>query len=149
MNKKLCTAILSAFILITSCSDSDAKEETLDNQQLDENFEKEVEQNTGIENIQPATFEAIGIDDKTLEIKFEMESDECFGHQVEVIESDLEIVVAVMTGELPDKNPDDCDYGVYTYTTKYDLESPVNGRTIVPQEEGEPSQSEASNLDVS
>ena len=79
-------------------------------------------------------------DSSSLVVSFEMESHYCFGVQTNVTESDNELIIEVLTGQLPDVDSSACEYGIYPYTTEVALQAPVGERTITPAEPREPTE---------
>ncbi len=91
-------------------------------------------------NVDNGTSGAGGSESSALVISFEMESHYCFGVQTAVTESDNEVIIEILTGQLPSIDPTSCEYGIYPYTTEIALSAPVGERTIVPAEPREPAE---------
>lgn len=71
-----------------------------------------------------------GTDGTELILSFEMESHHCYGVHARVDEGEIEVVLSIETGVLPDVDPTACRYGVYPYTTAITLAEPLGARTI-------------------
>ncbi len=77
-------------------------------------------------------------DEATVVLAFELGSHHCNGVRTEIEESDTEVVVTLIGGQLAEVNPAACAYGTYPYTAEVVLDEPVGDRTIIPAEPTEP-----------
>ncbi len=80
-------------------------------------------------------------DGDQLTLFFEMESQSCFGLEVEYTESDTAVEVALWTGRLPEVDADDCGIGIYSYNTVIDLDDELGERDVIAAVAATPSPS--------
>jgi|GEM_PF-5469667 len=142
MNKYILSAV--SLVLLASCT-SDPKDEivkedtsivTTTGSELDREINIPIESQDGLEIQQSEKILDVNLkSENELEIVFEMQSEECYGYETNIQESESEIVVAVLSGLLDDADPAKCqDTGVFTYSTTVILESPGGDRTIAHAE---------------
>ncbi len=82
---------------------------------------------------QPIVFQRFESDGNELTLFFEMETQSCFGLQIEHTETDNAVEVGLWTGLLlPDVDAEDCGIGVYSYHTVIELDEPLGDREVVP-----------------
>lgn len=90
------------------------------------------ESTTGLVRAAPTPFESWSqISPNTIAIHFVTGTPECYGAEVEVTESDTEVVVALRTGTLPEAADKACIMVAVYGTMQMTLQSPLGDRAIV------------------
>ncbi len=147
MRKIFVTATV-ALLVLSGCTNADKEEPTeettgekaatVDAPDSDD-FNKQLTASPDLENLRQATISDVAlVSEDELVVSFEMESDGCHGHVLDVAETDSEVTVTLQTGEQNGVDPASCVYGVYPYTATVTLAQPLGERAIVPAEVTEP-----------